>query len=269
MRVVLRSIWVWTAVIIIVLAWLPLLAVIRLLDRDPAHYHTGRWLRRAGKLATLANPAWHIEVQGERVKDPRRPYVVVCNHQSMADIPVACNLSMEMKWVAKIELFRMPLFGWLLRLAGDIPVDRKDKNSRRRVLAHTRFYLRKKCSVMFFPEGTRSRDGRVLRFTSGAFRTAIRAQVPVLPLAVDGAQNALPKHDWRLRESVHIRLKVLPPVETEGMTVDDVPELREEVRRRIIEQLAEWRGVAPAQVDAMATQAELKEAARTSESEHV
>ena len=260
MRVILRSLWVWTAVTAVVLVWLPLLALVRLFDRDPARYRTGRWFRRAGQLATKLNPAWHIELFGKPVSDPRRPYVVVCNHQSLADIPVACNLPMEMKWVAKAGLFQLPLFGWLLQLAGDIPVDRKDKNSRQRVLAYTRYYLRRKCSVMFFPEGTRSRDGRVLRFTNGAFRMAIREQVPVLPLVVEGTQNALPKHSWKLREIADIRLKVLPPVQTTGLSVEDVPELREKVRGRIVQQLAKWRGVPAPYVDAAATKAELKAA---------
>lgn len=251
-RVVLRSIWIWTSILAILVVWLPVTALLRLFDRDPVHYRTGYWLRKAGHLATQLNPAWSISITGHEIDEPRRPYVVVCNHQSLADVPVICRLPMEMKWVIKTELFRLPFLGWMLRMAGDIRVDRADKKSRSRVLDVARDYLRKKCSVMFFPEGTRSRTGRVLRFTNGAFRLAIEEQVPVLPLVVEGTHDALPKHDWRFRAFSEIRLRVLSPVDTSGFTSDDVPVLREQVRRRILHQLADWRGEPPEQVDATA-----------------
>ncbi len=199
MRVALQSIWTWGAILVLMVLWVPLLALLRVFDRDPAHYRTGRWFRRLGMAMTKVNPAWHIEISGETIENPRYPYVVVSNHQSSADIPIISCLPWEMKWVAKAELFKAPLFGWLLRLAGDIPVDRTNKRSGAKVLIKGRQYLRDRCSVMFFPEGTRSRDGRVHPFTDGAFRLAIKAQVPVLPLAIDGTQDALPTHSWKFR----------------------------------------------------------------------
>jgi 1-acyl-sn-glycerol-3-phosphate acyltransferase len=250
MRNALRSLWAWSATGVLIFTWLPLLGLVRLTDRDPARYRTGRWFRRLGATVTKANPSWRIQISGERIDNPRRPYVVVSNHQSMADIPIISRLPWEMKWVAKAELFATPIVGWMMRLAGDIEVDRKDRRSRARVLTTARDYLRKRCSVMFFPEGTRSLDGRVLPFSDGAFRLAIRAGVPVLPLALDGSQDALPKHRWRFGEARDIYLKILPPVDTEGLTEEDVGTLRERVRRQIIDQVAAWRGVPPERVDA-------------------
>ena len=251
MRVVVQSIWTWLAIVVLIVLWVPLLALLRLFDRDPAHYRTGRWLRRLGMAMTRANPAWRIEISGETIDNPRHPYVVVSNHQSNADVPIISCLPWEMKWVAKAELFKVPLVGWLMRLAGDIPVDRKDKRSRAQVLVDARQYLRDACSVMFFPEGTRSRDGRVHRFSNGAFRLAIKAQVPVLPLAIDGTQDALPKHSWKFGTAKAVRLKVLSPVPTTGLTADDTEALRKQVRRLIIEQLAAWRGASPDALDAV------------------
>ena len=250
MRAALQSVWTWSAICGLILVWLPLLAVRRLLDRDPAHYHTGRWFRRLGAAMTRVNPAWTIRISGAEIDEPRRPYVVVSNHQSNADIPIISRLPWEMKWVAKAELFKVPILGWMLRLAGDIPVDRKDRRSRSLVLVTARDYLHKRCSVMFFPEGTRSRDGRVRRFSNGAFLLAIKEQVPVLPLAIDGTGDALPSDGWKFGRAEAIRLKVLPPVPTTDLTIDDAPLLREQVRRRIVEQLAAWRGTAPEAVDA-------------------
>lgn len=248
--VILRSIWTWVAITVLILAWLPLLAVIRVFDRDPALYRTGRWFRRLGVAMTKVNPFWHIEVSGVRVEDPRNPYVVVSNHQSQADIPIISRLPWEMKWVAKAELFRIPVVGWMMRLAGDISVNRQDRMSRARVLVTAKDYLKKRCSVIFFPEGTRSRDGRVLPFTDGAFRLAVSAKVPILPLVIDGTQDALPKHNWKFGNAHAIRLKVLPPVDTTGIKTEDVPALREKVRDMILSQLSEWRGLPPAMVDA-------------------
>ncbi len=247
----LRSALIWLAIVLLIALWVPLLTVIRLFDRDPVRYRTGRWFRRLGCAMTRVNPFWKVHIEGiEHVTDPRNPYVVVSNHQSMADIPVISCLPWEMKWVAKESLFRMPVVGYLMRLSGDIPVRRGDPQSREDVFRRAAWYLRHRCSVMFFAEGTRSRDGRVLPFKSGAFRLAIEEQVPVLPLAIDGAYRCLPKHGWQFMECEVIHLAVLPPVETRGLTLEDESHLREKVRQMIIRQIATWRGVSPEEVDA-------------------
>lgn len=170
----LRSIWIWSATISLIILWVPLLALIKLFDRDPVRYRTGRWFRRLGVSMTKVNPAWRLHISGETISDPRHPYIVVSNHQSHADPPLISHLPWEMKWLAKIELFKMPLVGWLLKLAGDIPVHRGDRRQGIQVLLAAGNYLDQKCSVFFFPEGTRTPDGRVHRFNEGAFRLAIK-----------------------------------------------------------------------------------------------
>ncbi len=241
----LRSLYTWVASALLILAWLPLMAVVRLFDRDPARYHTGRLFRRLGATMTRLNPAWQITVEGtEHIGDPRRPYVLVSNHQSNADIPVVSRLPLEMKWVGKKALFDLPVLGWMMKLAGDIQVDRGDARSRAAVIIKGREYLEKRCSVIFFAEGTRSRDGRLLPFTDGAFRLAVKAQVPILPLAIEGTGSALPTRTWKFGASTPIRLRVLAPVETAGLKTADVPALRERIRTEIAAQIAAWRGVA-------------------------
>ncbi len=238
----------WVAITLIVLACLPVMAVVRLFDRDPARYTTGRLFRWMGGLTTRVNPAWTITRTGSIPPDMRRPYVVVSNHQSNADIPVISRLPWEMKWVAKAALFKVPVGGWMMRMAADIPVDRRSATSRAAVVLHARDRLQKRCSVMFMPEGTRSKSRTVGRFQDGAFRLAIEEGVPVLPLALDGTADALPKHGWRFG-AADIRLHVFDPIPTEGMSPDDAPALRERVRRQIIAQVAAWRGVPPEVVD--------------------
>ena len=240
----------WAAIALLVIVALPVLALVRLFDWRKPHYATGRVFRFLGGLIPRVNPAWRVTRTGTLPRDPRRPYVVVSNHQSNADIPLISMLPWEMKWVAKKALFDVPVLGWEMTLAGDIPVDRKDPDSRATVLVRAERRLKRACSVMFFAEGTRSRDGRVKAFHDGAFRLAVAAGVPILPLAVDGTKDALPTLGWKF-SAADCRLHVFPPVETAGLTEADVPALRERVRQQIIRQLAGWRGVAPESVDAL------------------
>jgi len=250
MMSLLRSTWIWAILIALMLLWLFILASVRLFNRDPVRYRTGRWFRRLGKTMCFVNPAWRVHISGEEVENPRNPYVVVCNHQSQADIPVISCLPWEMKWVGKAELFRIPVVGWMMRLAGDIAVDRGVTVSRGKALVKARNYLRQKCSVMFFPEGTRSPDGMVHPFSEGAFRLAIKEKVPILPLVVDGTWSALPKNDWRFGPPATIILKVLPPIETDTLKAADAETLCDTVREDIIRQIAQWRDVPAAEIDA-------------------
>lgn len=244
-----KSILIWTAIIFLILMWLPLLAVRRLFDRDKAHYKTGRLFRLLGKFITRVNPGWKIDISGNTEIDDRNPYIIVCNHLSNADIPVISNLPMEMKWVAKKELFDIPVVGWMMKLAGDISVDRRGANRKQETFLQARYYLENHCSVFFFPEGTRSRNGRVNAFTRGAFELAIKEQLPILPLAIDGTQNALPKRSWRFKKASNIRLKVLEPVRTNGLTKNDISELTHQVRDSILKQISEWRGQPVKEID--------------------
>jgi len=250
MRSVLVSLWVWVAIGTLIVLWVPVMAVARVVDRDPAHYYAGYTLRILGRLLTYINPLWEVELEGASPDDPRTPYVVVGNHFSQADPPIISRVPWEMKWVAKKELFDLPFAGWLLRLSGDISVDRGSKKSRAAVLATAREYLATRCSVMFFPEGTRSRDGRVQRFSDGAFRLAIEEGVPVLPIAVDGTHEALPKHSiWFDPSPAPIRVRVLDPVDTDEYSPDQAQLLQWRVRAQIVQQIAAWRDVALDEAD--------------------
>ncbi|MFH5831387.1 lysophospholipid acyltransferase family protein [Halalkalibaculum sp. DA384] len=245
-----KSIVIWLAVLLLILCWLPVVGLVYLFDSDPARYRTGRMFRKLGKWITKVNPEWKIRIAGITSVDDRTPFVIVSNHLSNADIPLISNLPWEMKWIAKKELFEVPFSGWMMKMAGDIPVNRRDPRSQISTLKQAVHYLRNDCSVMFFPEGTRSRSGRLGRFTNGAFHLAIREQVPVLPLVIDGTQQCLPKNSWKFGPAPSIRLKVLEPVPVEGLTSENVEALTRQVRLQILEQLVEWRDESPEKVDA-------------------
>ncbi len=249
---ILLSIYAWIGIALLVLIMLAIVALVRLFDRDPVRYRTGYVFRKMGSWVTKVNPKWKVKLHGEeKIKNHRNPYVVVSNHQSMADIPCISFVPWEMKWVSKTAVFKVPLAGLLLRLADDIPVNRSDKESRGSVYGKARKVLNQNCSVMFFAEGTRAKDKQVLPFHNGAFKLAIEEQVPVLPIVIDGSHDCLPKHTWVFTKTAHIRVEVQSPIETKGMTEKDLPALRNMVRNTIMDRLAQWRGVSRLEVDSM------------------
>jgi 1-acyl-sn-glycerol-3-phosphate acyltransferase len=231
----LASIWAWFVLATCLVLWMPLMAAVRLVTlSDPGRYAVGYLFRRIGPVMATLHPLWRFRASGTPPADPRRPYVVVSNHESFADILLISHLPWEMKWLSKAELFKVPVLGWLMRLAGDIPVRRGEGRSAVEALQRCRTVLKQRVSVMIFPEGTRSPTRDMLPFKDGAFRLAIDAGVPVLPIAVSGTGTALPKHGW-LFGRAKAEVRVLEPIETTGLTVKDVHALRERVRKMILE----------------------------------
>jgi 1-acyl-sn-glycerol-3-phosphate acyltransferase len=244
--------WVWTLWVLIVLLGFPIICVVFALTApfDPGRYAVGRTFRVLGSMGARLNPWWHFRTTGVPIADPRHPYVAVSNHESYADIFLICYLPWEMKWMAKKTIFRIPLMGWIMRMAGDVPLVRGNRQSALGALAMCRDRLDKKVSVMVFPEGTRSTTDDLLPFKDGAFHLAVEAQVPILPIAVAGTRECMAKHSFRVRRA-HAVCEVLEPVPTAGLTADDVPALRDRVRdridgaRRALRAQLEQRGQAP------------------------
>jgi 1-acyl-sn-glycerol-3-phosphate acyltransferase len=224
----------WASCVLLVLLWTPLIAFYRLATfrSDPDRYKVGRLFHRIAEVAARLNPFWDFRVVDNVHPDPRRPYVFVANHASNADAFLVAMLPWEMKWLSKKSIFDIPLLGWQMRVAGDVEVERGNKESARRAMEELRERLGRKLSVLVFPQGTRSPDGTVGEFREGAFRLAIEAGVDVVPLAVAGTAESLPKGSIAFRET-KATVTVLPPVPTQGLTVEDAPRLAERVRGEI------------------------------------
>ena len=228
--------WIWSTTVLLVLVGFIYVGVVFVLTApfDRGRYAAGRAFRQLGVVATALNPLWTFRVSGVRLRDPRRPYVAVSNHESYADIFLISHFPWEMKWLSKDTIFRIPVMGWMMRMAGDIPLRRGDRDSVLEAVAACRDRLAKKVSVMIFPEGTRSKDERMLPFKDGAFRLAIESGVPILPIVVAGTRTAMAKGSFTFRRAV-AHARVLEPIETSGLTLHDLPELKERTRALIAE----------------------------------
>jgi 1-acyl-sn-glycerol-3-phosphate acyltransferase len=163
-----------------------------------------------------------------------RPYFFVANHASVIDIPALFRaLPVPLHFIVKRELGRVPFLGWYIAAMGMIFVDRGARSEALASVRQAAVLARDGQSVVSFPEGTRSRDGRIGTFKSGVFLAAIDAQVPVVPVAVLGAGAVLPPSGFRVRPGT-IRVAVGQPIATAGMTKDDRGRLAQQARAAVV-----------------------------------
>jgi 1-acyl-sn-glycerol-3-phosphate acyltransferase len=236
------GLWAYAEFGAVVAAFLPMMAVASLRHRgDPTQRVPGQWMRRLGRTAARMSLLWKFDIEGERPPDiDHRGYVVIANHESQADPFLLSFLPWDMRWVAKQSLFEQALVGWAMKLGGDIPLRRGEGDSVRACLTECERALAGGISIMMFPEGTRSKTGELLPFKDGAFDLAIRAGVPILPIALAGTRAMRPKHS-RWFGHAHACAKILPPIATTGMTADDLATLREHARATIAAALPDLR----------------------------
>ena len=236
------SLWSWFALGVIVIVWTPIVFVVWIatMPFDKGRYATGYTFRRLCVLHQWLNPMWKFKTSGQLPTNKRNPYVMVSNHESFVDMLLLSHLKMEMKYLSKESILRIPLVGWMMKMSGDVSLLRGDRSSGAAALVVCEKWLKRKMSVMIFPEGTRSFDGEMRAFKDGAFVLAIRTQTPMLPVVVHGTRSALRKSDWRMGDA-KAEVRVLEIIETTGMTLDDVPALRERVRDAMIAEIAKMR----------------------------
>jgi len=178
-------------------------------------------------LLTALNPYWDVTVEGLEHIDHHETYVVVSNHQSIADIVLMYKTKMQFKWVAKESLFKIPILGWNMLLAKHIQLKRGDFTSIKKAYREASQWLRQRISVVFFPEGTRSEVDEMGTFQNGAFKLAIKEKVPVLPVIIEGTRDAIPKGSWRFTTKISIAVRVLEPIETTSYLPADFGRLRD------------------------------------------
>jgi 1-acyl-sn-glycerol-3-phosphate acyltransferase len=166
-------------------------------------------------------PVWKIRTEGREKARKGKTYVIIANHQSILDILLINNLRYRFRWISKIENVKVPVLGWYLKMAGYITVNRGNEESKTEMLEKSYKSLKQGISIMMFPEGTRSYDGEIGFYKRGAFQLAILAEVPILPVVIDGTSGILPKHGFKLGSGYHIRIKVLDPVMPSAFGTDN------------------------------------------------
>lgn len=235
MKQSLQSILIWLVGIILILVLFLAMALLSLVlypfDRKRRLVHAQCFWWTDALIAL--NPYWKVNVSGLENIDHRKKYVVVSNHQSLADIVLLYKTKMQFKWVAKDSLFKIPVLGWNMALARHIRLERGDFSSIKKVYREAGEWLRKGVSVLFFPEGTRSDNEGIGEFQNGAFKLAIKERVPILPIQIDGTKDAIPKGSWRFTTKICCTLKVLPAIETADFPMQDFARLRDLARAQL------------------------------------
>ena len=179
------------------------------------------------------NPFWTIKVKGLENIDPLKTYVIVANHQSLADIVIIYQTRMYFKWVAKEELLKVPFIGGLLWVNRHIMVSRGDFGSVKEVYRKAAEHLKGGTSMLFFPEGTRSNADEMGEFQNGAFKLAIKESRPILPIFIGGTREAIPKGGFIFKTKVAGKLVVFPPIDTSNLKIADYAGLKDLVRGQL------------------------------------
>jgi len=196
----------------------------------------GRWQHAFARLWSwliLTTSGIRTRVEGLENLDLQKTAIYCANHQSAMDIPILfVNLPVQFRFVAKRSLFNMPFMGWHLARSGHIPVDRERPREAMRSLDEAAERIRAGSSVILFPEGHRSRDGKIGPFKAGSFYLAIQSGVPVVPITLNGTRAVLKPDTYHVRAG-QTEMIVHPPIPTSKLTRQDVEELSAKVRAQI------------------------------------
>ena len=174
-----------------------------------------------------------VSVKGLSNIDPSVPYIYMPNHQSNFDIPVLLgHLTVQFRWLAKVELFKIPIFGRAMRKAGYISIDRYNRESAFKSLHVAANKIKSGVSVLIFPEGTRSRDGKIRPFKKGGFVLAIDSGVPIVPVVITGTRSIMTKGKFRINAG-HVNMVIHKPIDSSAYTRETKEAFMQSVRRVI------------------------------------
>lgn len=183
-----------------------------------------------------------------------KPQIFMANHQSDFDILIAlAYIPLQFRWIAKKELFAIPVFGAAMRSAGYIEIDRGHHEKAMHSLDEAALSIRRGKSIMTFPEGTRSRDGEIKAFKPGTFYLAVKSGVPVIPVSIIGSGKIMPKRSLRIRPG-QIKMVIGKPIEVAHFSIETRQELIERVRNEIIKNYNDWQESEQTHIKDLATQ---------------
>ncbi len=178
-----------------------------------------------------------VQIQGAENIPHAGSAIYVSNHQSNFDIPIIyAGLPIQFRWMAKQELFRIPLFGLAMKRSGFIPIDRSNRRKTMHSVIAAAQRIKEGASVVIFPEGTRTPNGQLQEFKKGALLIAAKAQVPVVPIVIHGSYQIQPKGRWRIASGL-LKMEFLQPITTEGLKSCDIDMLTTKVHDQIASRL--------------------------------
>ena len=196
-------------------------------------------LARVWSRTVLGVSGVKLEVVQHAPLDRKRPYIVMANHASMIDIwAVFLAVPVSLRFIAKKQLGAIPLFGWAMRAGRFIFIDRQNAASARRSIAEASRRIGAGQSVVIFPEGTRTRDGRLMAFKKGGFHLALESGAEIVPVAIHGSRALMPRGAALIRPGT-VRVEIGAPVSTAGLTAADREALASRVRGTIAAMLGE------------------------------
>jgi 1-acyl-sn-glycerol-3-phosphate acyltransferase len=238
-----KSAWVWLSSIIFITLALPVAFILWLIaiPFDKRRLMNNRWMVIQGIVLTKMSPFWKVVVDGREKIDQNQAYVIVPNHQSMLDIVFFNMLHHRLRWVSKIEVFKIPIVGWEMRMVKYIELVRGNKASVVRMMESCVESLQDGISVVIFPEGTRSLTGAIGKFKAGAFQIAVKTDKPLLPVLIDGTGDILPKKGFLFGSRIVVRIRVLDPIFPGNFITGDPDELAAMVQAKMISAMDQLR----------------------------
>jgi len=174
-----------------------------------------------------------VKIEGREKINEDTSYIIMCNHQSLFDVLAFYgHWARQFRWVMKESLRKVPGLGWYCSAGGHIFIDRTNREKAIKSLKAARPLLKGGISVLFFPEGTRSKDGRLGKFKKGGFMMAIDLGLPILPISISGSKKVLPSHTMRLLPG-KIKITVHDPIDVSNYGIEGRDSLMEDVRKAI------------------------------------
>ncbi len=225
---------IWTVLATVVLSIATIVASLFSKTGNTPHRVAGIW----GKSILWASRV-KVTVRGLSSIDAMQSYIFMVNHQSIYDIPVLLGyLPHQFRWLAKAELFRIPLFGHAMRRVGYISIDRSDRKAAIKSLQTAAEKIKDGVSVLIFPEGTRSQDGRIQPLKKGGFVLAVDSAVPIVPIIIRGTRAITPKNKLQMKPG-QVSLNIKKPIESSKYSRKTKDALLEKVHRTFLDHFSE------------------------------
>jgi len=212
--------------------WIPAALIMGTVRRDPSL--PLRFARQYWGPGMLWFAGADLRVQGSPEALAGKPAIYVMNHQSSLDIPAAFTvLPVDLRFIAKHTLRKVPFLGWYMSWTGMVFVDRSNSTQAVGSLSAAAERVRGGISLLAYPEGTRSRDGRIAPFKKGPFVLALQSGAPIVPIAIEGSMRCMPAHLRPFRPGV-VRMAIGKPILTEGLGMDRRDQLVQQAREAVL-----------------------------------